>query len=555
MKRIYRHISFIICLLIGLSVFVSCSKDNDNTESDGDALQEVEAKYEQQPSLLKRFLRKYGRKGIREAQKATVGTKNVSKLRKINRYYKRIGRQVDTGGELVDSKFETQRTLKEGFEVFGWHPYYMGNAYESYNFNLLTTIAYFSYDVNPETGSYRSKEPIADWKRTSLIDSAHAKGCEVLLTVTNHGKANNLAFLSNLTAQQNLIDSLISLLEYRNADGVNIDFENIPNASRDNLTRFIKTLYVVLTQVNPKYQVTIALPAYDHTKAFDIEAILPFVERFVIMGYDYHSGSSKKPGPIAPLPPKGSKKTGFNLQNTVTKYINSGLPESKMIMAFPYYGRVWRASDANFSDGQFTESLTYRAIRTSYEPLHKITYDDSTASCYFEYVDEETGEYVECWFDNEQSLSAKYDWIDEQKLRGIGIWALGYDNGYPELWSLIDTKFAALQEPDVKERSALSEYLGKNGTYVSVSIAFLILFMFAGFSFSFGRQQVSGILFSKRIFMSSFIFCIVFLLLLWLRFMDYADKTIWYFFIGIWIGYLIINYLDKLKINTRSNLP
>ena len=68
MKRIYRHISFTICLLIGLSVFVSCSKDNDNTESDGDALQEVEAKYEQQPSLLKRFLRKYGRKGIREAQ-------------------------------------------------------------------------------------------------------------------------------------------------------------------------------------------------------------------------------------------------------------------------------------------------------------------------------------------------------------------------------------------------------------------------------------------------------------------------------------------------------
>lgn len=552
MKKNYSHIG--LCFLLICSLLISCSNGESDAEN-ADNLATVEEQYQEQPTLLKRFVSRYTRQGIREAQNATVGTQNMSKLRKINRYYKRIGSQIDTGGDIVDSKLKTKRVLKEGFEVFGWHPHYMGNAYESYNFNLLTTVAYFSYDVNPETGGYRYDEPIEDWKTTALIDSAHAKDCKVLLTVTNHGGDNNREFLSNLLAQQNMIDTLIALLQYRQADGVNIDFENVPKSERNNLTNFIRTLHAVLTQVNPNYQITIALPASDHSNAFDIQAMLPLVERFVIMGYDYHSGVSKKPGPIAPLPPKGSKKQAYDLRKTVDEYVAEGLPQSRMIMAFPYYGRVWRATTPNFSDGRFTESLTYRAIRSSYEPNHEIIYDDSTASAYFKYQDAETNEYVECWFDNEQSIAAKYDWVEEEKLRGIGIWALGYDNGYPELWSLIDTKFSELPEEKEKKRAVIAEYLAKNGTYVSASIAFLIIFMFAGFSFSFVRQQVSHELFTKRLFVSSFIFCSVFLFLVWMRFMDYASPIVWYYFIGIWIGYLIVNYLDKIKINANSDLP
>ena len=41
----------------------------------------------------------------------------------------------------------------EEYKVFGWHPHYMGTAYKSYNFQLLWGISYFSYEVNPATGS------------------------------------------------------------------------------------------------------------------------------------------------------------------------------------------------------------------------------------------------------------------------------------------------------------------------------------------------------------------------------------------------------------------
>ena len=36
--------------------------------------------------------------------------------------------------------------------------------------------------------------------------------------------------------------------------------------------------------------------------------------------------------------------------------------------------------------------------------------------------------------------------IKKNKIGGVGIWALGYDNGYPELWDLLTDKFSQEQE-------------------------------------------------------------------------------------------------------------
>ena len=38
----------------------------------------------------------------------------------------------------------SNRTRNPSREVFGYHPYWMGTAWTSYNFNLISTLAYFS---------------------------------------------------------------------------------------------------------------------------------------------------------------------------------------------------------------------------------------------------------------------------------------------------------------------------------------------------------------------------------------------------------------------------
>ncbi|MGB0931252.1 MAG: OmpA family protein, partial [Chitinophagales bacterium] len=188
-------------------------------------------------------------------------------------------------------QFITTDTLADGIEVFGWHPYWMGDAYKSYSYNLLSTIAYFSYDVDPTTGSYRTDEAINDWKTTALVDSAKASGSKILLTVTNHGYFNNKQLLDNEQAQNVLIDSLVSLVSLRGGDGVDIDFEVIPKGYKDKLTKFIQRLSSTLKAKNASNIISVDLPAVDHFDSFDITALDKYVDLFVIMGYDYHGAT------------------------------------------------------------------------------------------------------------------------------------------------------------------------------------------------------------------------------------------------------------------------
>ena len=40
-----------------------------------------------------------------------------------------------------------------------------------------------------------------------------------------------------------------------------------------------------------------------------------------------------------------------------------------------------------------------------------------------------------------RSLGIKYDFAKANRLAGIGIWALGFDHGRTELWTLLKDKF------------------------------------------------------------------------------------------------------------------
>ena len=45
----------------------------------------------------------------------------------------------------------------------------------------------------------------------------------------------------------------------------------------------------------------------------------------------------------------------------------------------------------------------------------------------------------ELYWDDNVSLGHKYALVNQDNLRGVGIWTLNYAGGVPELWSLLDT--------------------------------------------------------------------------------------------------------------------
>lgn len=344
------------------------------------------------------------------------------------------------GIQAIPAISNKKTKVNNKIKTFGWHIYSNGSSHYSYNYDLLWGISYFSYGVNPNTGSYKS---VHQWKTTTLIDSAKAHGCKVFLTISNFGAKDNATFLKNPQAQTNLIDSVKTLLALRKADGINLDFESVSAKNKSDFTSFINLISSELKKEKADYMISLCLYAVDFGHVFDIKAIDKAVDFYTLMGYDYYGGFSKNAGPVSPL--RNSKAFGpYSLESSVDYYINAGTVASKIILGLPYYGAEWQVKDSLLvaSAQKFISHPPYKNIEKYDVGLAHLSvhFDSISASSYCNKV-EADGAIRQLWFDNRKSLSVKYDWIKEKKLGGVGFWALGYDHGYPELWELLADKF------------------------------------------------------------------------------------------------------------------
>ena len=360
---------------------------------------------------------------------------------------------------LESKLFKTSKDFKLKYEVFGWYPYWEKDYYKNINFKLLSTVAYFSYEVNPKTGNPISTH---DWETTGLIDSIKAqKGKRVLLTVSNFGIRNNRKFLKNSDAVDTLIDNLIKLLAKRNSDGVCIDFEGVSKNEKSEYTSFLLNLSNRLKAANKKYQIYVSVPNVNWSESIDFKAIDKAIDCFVIMGYDYYGKGSKVAGPVAPLE---SAKTWepFNLTNSVD-YYTSHIASSKIILALPTYGSLWETKNLDLKSKvkNYLGSRTYSYIKSNIEKNEAVYIDDLSKSAYSVYkIKGSKNTYRQCWFENDSSFTIKTNLIKQKKLRGLGIWALGYDRGYNDFWEVIHKELGAPRlsnDPSIAGQGSSSE--------------------------------------------------------------------------------------------------
>lgn len=346
--------------------------------------------------------------------------------------------------DLKSSFLDTDENFELGYEVFGWYPYWEKDYYKYINFSLLSTIAYFSYEVNPETGNAISTH---DWETTALIDSIRMHpNKRILLTVSNFGEKNNRNFLRNPKAIDQLISNLITLLAKRKGDGVCIDFEGVKSKEKDEYTGFLLSLSSRLKKANKDYKIYITLPSVNWSESLEFEALGQAVDTFVIMGYDYYGKTSNVAGPVSPLE-SGKSWEPYNLTTSVDYYLQNKIPSQKLILALPTYGSLWETKNQSLQSKvkNYIGSRTYSYIRSEIENKESIYLEPISKSAYSAYrikTDNATTQYRQCWFENDSSFVYKTRLIKEKKLAGLGLWALGYDKGYDDIWKIISTELS-----------------------------------------------------------------------------------------------------------------
>ncbi len=321
-------------------------------------------------------------------------------------------------------------------QVYGWHPAWSGTAYQQYDFALLTTVAYYSYEVDAATGFPKT---IHQWRETQMVEMAHTAGSQVELTASLFGKDTGI-LLRNPKACKQLCDSLLSLVQYKDADGVCIDFQGLQARDKAPFVTLVDSLAARLRAWRKEASITITLPSSDALGAYDIAGLSRNVNRMIVMAYDFHGSTSAQAGPVAPL--HGSATWGeAGLTNSLRKYIDAGASPNQLLAGVPYYGYRWpvasKSVPANATGpGEIIPLRKYDAMDSS----AFLNWDSSSVTGWL--PNAPRSPQSQLWIEQVSSLNEKFTSIKTLGIAGVGIWALGYDHGQEKYWNLIKGQFA-----------------------------------------------------------------------------------------------------------------
>lgn len=318
--------------------------------------------------------------------------------------------------------------------VYGWHPYWVGSAYTNYQWDRLSHFSFFSYEVDASTGESLNSH---GWSTSAAVDAALASGnTKVTLCVTLFSGHNT--FFGNATAQQTLIDNLINLVQARGAHGVNIDFEGLPSGQKTNFANFMVSLSNQMHSAIPGSEVSTVLYAVDWSNVFDFSIMEPAVDHYIIMGYAYYYAGSGTAGPTDPLYHFGSSYN-YTLSKSITYYLDKGCPKDKLILGLPSYGYEWATSSTSIPSSTTASgsAKTFNVIMNNssgnYSAANHQWEQDSYADA-FVFND---GTTKQCFISLDSAWRKRLEHVNNTGIGGIGIWALGYDNGYTDLWDAI----------------------------------------------------------------------------------------------------------------------
>ena len=292
----------------------------------------------------------------------------------------------------------------------------------------LTYISPFSYRVT-NTGTLIGIDD------TAIRNTAKNYRVAPLMVVTNFAEgtfSTEIAdtILESEAIQNTLINNMIPILREKGYYGVNIDFERISPANRENYNNFLRKVVAALRPLNYVVSTALAPKASDYREgiwhgAHDYKAHGEIVDFVIIMTYEW--GWSGGPAyAVAPV----------DLVEEVIKYAVSVIPSRKIMMGMPLYGYDWLLP---FTPGRWAKRISpQEAIRRAAEVGAQIRFDEQTKSPTYKYY-ASNGQEHEVWFEDARSIEAKLLLVNKYDLRGVSYWVLGIS--FPQNWIVLDNMY------------------------------------------------------------------------------------------------------------------
>lgn len=396
-------------------------------------------------------------------------------------------------GSVVATQLIHTATSKTSREVFGYalsgslsNPSW---GYQSWNFSLLSTVAYFGIHINA-SGVMVDDSGWQTWNSSvaaGLLNTAHANGVKVLMTVVLQDfSPGTPTMCSGLANRDTTVLQTVRAMKAQGADGISVDYEGLngtcPNGqtARAMMTDLVRQFRVALGTGPYLSVATYGSAAMDPIGFFDIPGMAPYADSFFVMAYDLeYSNYYRSPLTCSSfcLGPTGALTTYYwNDTQILNEYI-AVVPASKVILGVPYYGRKACVASAvpNAVAMSTAVSDTYLdalseatdpSVRAGSYATHRDIHDTTGMERWDTWYNTSLGCTRELYFDDAASLSRKYDIVNQDGVRGVGVWTLNYGGGASELWAALSAHFSTCTSVTVSE-SAVSPQPA--GTQVAVT--------------------------------------------------------------------------------------
>lgn len=261
---------------------------------------------------------------------------------------------------------------------------------------------------------------------SDYVETAHRNGMEVWPLIDNFGEGVDITQALAATASRDRIENqLIASAIEVGFDGINVDFESIPEEAADGYIQFMRELSVKCRAngLVLSVDVPVPMPFTEHYNRKELGTVCDYV---IIMGYDEHYSGSETAGSVASL--------GFENQGILdTKEV---VPAEKIISGIPFYTRLWNTvTNADGSTSVTSEALgmTESAQRLENNNV-KPAWDDATKQNYAEFQGDD-GSLYQIWMEDDKSIEEKMTLVSDYGLAGVAIWRLGFEND--TVWDVI----------------------------------------------------------------------------------------------------------------------
>lgn len=251
---------------------------------------------------------------------------------------------------------------------------------------------------------------------------------ETYLTLRLLDSDINLLMLEDKNLQQKIIAETVALAQANNFQGIIIDLELSVLPLDDVQTRISDFFGYANSEIDRNNLDTVVViygDAFYRARPFDIKFIGENSDEVMIMAYDF-SKSYGEPGPNFPL--AGKETYGYDFQTMVSDYIKN-VPAEKLTVIFGMYGWNWpigpqgkpltRATAMSLNDiaASYLNGCSFTDCR--------IQQDKQAAETKISYTNE-AGEKHVVWFENDESVNEKKNFLQENGIGKIGFWVWGY---------------------------------------------------------------------------------------------------------------------------------